>query len=73
MRLGGNNLELYHFAKQAVIEDTTVCISLSHTHALYTLTLYTKNDNNKKNTLHNCVCPSYIYTYITFRLFTNIA
>ena len=67
MRLEGNDLEFYHFAKQAV---TTEKLSIS-----LTLSLYNDRTATKKmpTTLSNYVCPSYIYTYITFRLFTNIA
>ena len=43
-------------------------LELSLSLSLYMQTLNTQNDNN-----YNYVCPSYIYTYITFRWFTNIA
>ena len=71
-RLGGNNLTLYLFAKRQ-LQQRHHCVYLSlslslilsrfvHTHSVYKIIIIT-----------NCVCPSYIYTNITIRLFTNIA
>ena len=44
MRLGGNDLKIYHFTKQAVTEDTIVCIYIYIYISIPSDSLYEKND-----------------------------
>ena len=70
-RLGGNDLEPYHFTNQAITTDMPlcVCIYIYISHFVSHSICIHDNDNNN----FNYFFPSCIYTYTTLGLNTNIA
>ena len=50
--------------------NLSLSVSVSLLHSLHNYSLHNDNNNNE---LTNTICPSYIYTYITFGLITSIA